>query len=369
MGFRYRKSINLGGGFRINFSKSGVGYSFGGKGVRYTKTARGTNRVTVSVPGTGLSWVEESGKKKRKSAADMQESSLLFSVENRDEVVSADFEAFRNAIRHFVRMNRLLTCLPFLAVACFLVCTIVGTVYTIQYGDYPVAVIVLLALNTLSFVPLLIWKIVYRFAAPVKATYDLSDPEGRYRVEGLQKAMDCLKQCVAVWQVNEVYANDSARRHGGAGESVNRTKIRVRRRKPYFLRTNAKAYFVKLKKEKLYILPDVIIVKGKRKLGVAALKDLNILVSSVPFVENTAPKDATILYHTWQYVNKNGTPDRRFKNNVQLPVCRYGNVDLRTDGGFHTKLYLSSVEKTQQFSDTVTEMIRHAEALQPGEAE
>jgi hypothetical protein len=27
MGLRYRKSVNLGGGFRVNFSKSGVGYS------------------------------------------------------------------------------------------------------------------------------------------------------------------------------------------------------------------------------------------------------------------------------------------------------------------------------------------------------
>ena len=37
MGFRYRKSINLGGGFRINLSKSGVGYSWGTKGYRITK--------------------------------------------------------------------------------------------------------------------------------------------------------------------------------------------------------------------------------------------------------------------------------------------------------------------------------------------
>ena len=42
MGFRYRKSINLGGGFRINLSKSGVGYSWGVKGYRVTKTAKGT---------------------------------------------------------------------------------------------------------------------------------------------------------------------------------------------------------------------------------------------------------------------------------------------------------------------------------------
>ena len=70
MGFRFRKSINLGGGFRVNLSKSGVGYSWGTKGVRFTKTAKGTKRTTLSIPGTGISHVSEtSGKQntKRKS--------------------------------------------------------------------------------------------------------------------------------------------------------------------------------------------------------------------------------------------------------------------------------------------------------------
>lgn len=38
MGFRFRKSINM-GPFRVNLSKSGIGYGVGGKGARYTKTA------------------------------------------------------------------------------------------------------------------------------------------------------------------------------------------------------------------------------------------------------------------------------------------------------------------------------------------
>ncbi len=62
MGFRYRKSINLGGGFRINLSKSGIGYSWGVKGYRVTKTAKGTTRTTASIPGTGISYVHETGK-------------------------------------------------------------------------------------------------------------------------------------------------------------------------------------------------------------------------------------------------------------------------------------------------------------------
>ena len=58
MGFRFRKSLNF-GPFRINFSKSGIGYSFGGKGFRVTKTATGKTRTTASIPGTGISYVKE----------------------------------------------------------------------------------------------------------------------------------------------------------------------------------------------------------------------------------------------------------------------------------------------------------------------
>ena len=59
MGYRYRKSVNLKGGVRINFSKSGVGYSIGTKGFSVTKTAKGTTRYTTSIPGTGISHVTE----------------------------------------------------------------------------------------------------------------------------------------------------------------------------------------------------------------------------------------------------------------------------------------------------------------------
>ena len=60
MGVRFRKSAKLPGGGRLNFSKSGVGYSLGGKGFRVTKTARGTTRTTASIHGTGLSYSDES---------------------------------------------------------------------------------------------------------------------------------------------------------------------------------------------------------------------------------------------------------------------------------------------------------------------
>lgn len=64
MGFRFRKSINLGPA-RVNLSKSGVGYSVGGKGFRVTKKATGGTRTTASIPGTGFSYVKETRKNSR----------------------------------------------------------------------------------------------------------------------------------------------------------------------------------------------------------------------------------------------------------------------------------------------------------------
>lgn len=70
MGFRFRKSVNF-GPLRVNFSKSGVGYSVGGKGFRVTKKANGGTRMTASIPGTGISYVEDfsSSSKKKTSGS------------------------------------------------------------------------------------------------------------------------------------------------------------------------------------------------------------------------------------------------------------------------------------------------------------
>jgi hypothetical protein len=62
VGFRARKSFKLVPGVRMTVSKSGVGYSVGGKGMRLTKRARGGWQGTVSAPGSGLSYTGSLGR-------------------------------------------------------------------------------------------------------------------------------------------------------------------------------------------------------------------------------------------------------------------------------------------------------------------
>ena len=56
MGMRFRKSVNLGGGVRLNLNKKSVSVSAGAKGARVTVNSKGQRTSTVSAPGTGLSY-------------------------------------------------------------------------------------------------------------------------------------------------------------------------------------------------------------------------------------------------------------------------------------------------------------------------
>jgi hypothetical protein len=55
MGFYYRKSVGI-GPFRVNLSKSGVGFSVGGRGFRTGVSGTGRSYSTFSIPGTGVGY-------------------------------------------------------------------------------------------------------------------------------------------------------------------------------------------------------------------------------------------------------------------------------------------------------------------------
>jgi hypothetical protein len=60
MGFRFRRSMSIIPGVRLNFGKRGVSMSVGPRGAKITMGTSGT-RVTAGIPGTGLSYTEKLG--------------------------------------------------------------------------------------------------------------------------------------------------------------------------------------------------------------------------------------------------------------------------------------------------------------------
>ena len=69
------------------------------------------------------------------------------------------------------------------------------------------------------------------------------------------------------------------------------------------------------------------------------------------FIEDEpVPSDATIVDHTWRYVNKNGSPDRRFNNNRQLPILQLGVLTLTSSTGLNIRLNTSNPQQSIAFS-------------------
>ena len=60
MGFRFRKSIKIAPGVRLNIGKKSVGISAGVKGARVSVNSSGRVTKSVSIPGTGVSYVKTS---------------------------------------------------------------------------------------------------------------------------------------------------------------------------------------------------------------------------------------------------------------------------------------------------------------------
>lgn len=54
MGWRYRKSVKILPGVKLNFNKKSTSISFGGKGHHTTINSKGKATRTVGIPGTGL---------------------------------------------------------------------------------------------------------------------------------------------------------------------------------------------------------------------------------------------------------------------------------------------------------------------------
>jgi hypothetical protein len=65
MGFHFRRTRKL-GPFRLTFTEKGIGYSYGNKFARVSRSATGRKTLRLSLPGTGLFYTSTLNKKKKR---------------------------------------------------------------------------------------------------------------------------------------------------------------------------------------------------------------------------------------------------------------------------------------------------------------
>ena len=96
----------------------------------------------------------------------------------------------------------------------------------------------------------------------------------------------------------------------------------------------------------MLFLPDKLFIIQGSKIGALNYFDITTDAHTTRFIESEGvPKDAQIVGQTWKYVNKSGGPDKRFKDNRQLPICLYGELELSSVSGLNTVIMYSNPNK------------------------
>jgi hypothetical protein len=163
--------------------------------------------------------------------------------------------------------------------------------------------------------------------ARVPLYYNLKS-DGFEQLRALRKAFEIILQCDHVWRYDGEERTNDWKRNAGAGTLVTRSRVwpTVVDSSPG-IDSNV-AFGFQIDHSTLFLLPDGFVLRtGDRfqRLG----KTLDVNASTTNFREDEAsPRDAELVGRTWRYVNKSGGPDRRFNDNREIPMFKYGQLEI-----------------------------------------
>ena len=341
MGWYFRKSLGL-GPLRLNLSKSGIGYSVGVRGARIGVGPRG-NYVRLGRGGIyyqkyfSTSPATHSSRISPRVDATVDGTPIITAAasELRDETSAG----LLGEIREKHRKIRLA---PIFAVISGLV--LLGL---LSVNVNALIVLAFAAMFVLAHVALARrdWE-----QKLVIVNYDL-DTSARLRYVQLLKALQSFSGSGRIWRVSSLREGVDRKYHAGASTLLERKAISLQLSVPYGFQTPLAIWSMRLGKQTLYFFPDRILVFEGPEVGAVSYDSVSVVLGQTRFVEeNGVPADAQIVDSTWRYVNKNGTPDRRFNNNRELPVVLYSQIRISSPAGLNIALESSNLNKAAAFS-------------------
>jgi len=329
MGFRFRKSINLGKGFRINMSKSGPGFSWGGKGFRITRTANGNIRGSAYIPGTGIGYQKDFGNPHKKITGKKNTNTT-----SKSKTQSSNTRTFDNDLASIhsddmkdvlaaSNKNRTNTYIAIGLIAIGILLAIINPLFVI-----------------ISVLGVIFW-LYNKNNQTIRLDYEMSE-DARKELEVTNNLLEGIMESDAVWLVTE--AEDLPESSGADMKIISRENI------SYFkgndqIETNAETFTLDAGQLKLIFLPDSVFIKKGSKMSALSFNEMKIDLGKMIFLEDqNLPADATVLGKTYEHVNKDGSPDKRYKENPQINLVEYGYLSLKKAPGFDIFIV---------FSDTV----------------
>lgn len=371
MPFYIKDSVTI-GPFRVNLSKSGLGFSSGVKGFRfgtgpkghyihagmngiyYRKTLGGLGRKPKSAKSqSNTDYTSQFAKiaPNEKLPTYMTEDGVLMR-----RILSAEAEVLVSET-HSEALNSLNQARDRPSLTFILGGLAAIVVVLSLFSQDPVFVVVSLVLFGIAFS---VGRMIDIPRRNVVFAYDLApDMEDRYKA--LVDSIDVIGRSSKLWFVKasgDITSLHAWKKHAGASGLVDTKETSISYILPPGVASNITPPMIVVDGKNCYFFPDCVLVEENKRFGAVRYESLRTAIRDQRMIMDVAPSDASVVGQTWKYVNKNGGPDRRFNDNRQLPICLFDEIAMVSDGGFKGLLQISKHGSSKGFGAATEEIGR-----------
>lgn len=385
MSWRFRKSFTTLPGLRLNLSKSGLSASIGCAPFTVNLGKHGMMQ-TLSVPGTGVSYRHHEGSPRAASLdSDPAPHLVLPSLPSSrgsfidsapiEEIHSASTELLtsetlkdlkkliQNAFEQREEIGRELDTAQtakVLAVA--------------QYDDWQ---------NGFFFKRLFKNALALRKAASELATDKVAELEEQLRLSTIATYIELepeqanvyylmkdgfagLCECGAIWDVKSHQATDKFHERTVAVTKIERQRVQFNLSSCDLIQWEEKVpHLPNAKGGDIYLYPGFILYRAAREaFSVIEYHDVSIVAILQAFhEEDGVPSDSAVIGKTWAKSNKDGTRDKRFVDNCEIPIAQYGCMTLRSQTGLWEEFHVSNPKRLENFLTSLSAFGNSYEAI------
>lgn len=145
-----------------------------------------------------------------------------------------------------------------------------------------------------------------------------------------------LMKSERIWDMTNSVVVDRAEDRTIADSAINRKEITPSKGNIEFVKSDMSyLFFHNANGADLYVYPTFLLqFKDNKELDMFDLKVIKTGFEITGYIEEEkVPKDTVTIQFTWKKANKDGSQDKRFKGNYQIPVVKYGHLTFESESG------------------------------------
>lgn len=174
----------------------------------------------------------------------------------------------------------------------------------------------------------------------------------------LVRAYEELRQCAAIWDITSSSATNRVAQRTIATDALTRTLVQFDFASSENINSAYKALVLgNTNGEDIHIYPGFVMMRSPgRDFALLDVRDLTVELRLSRFIEEERIlEDSEVIDRTWAKTNKDGSPDRRFQGNYQIPVIKYGQLFFRSNTRLQEAYMFSNFERTKAFAAALGE--------------